>query len=325
MKIDNNGFKIHQYEVIDDELVFVDGLTRVGKSALNQLLNTVENVSHPQFIELLEQLIPLISQSEISIQAASSLLRLHLNERFYNFRIGRNLNFRFSDLTSIWNAKNPQDFFKLLSKPDGDEVLNLEKNQRIIHQFQTHDALTHFSKLKSMKLDFKMIELVRNPIDTIYSWYRRGWGERFDNADKRSFTMLFEFKDKMVPHYVHGMNEDYFKLSPIEKCVALHNHLIRKSIDEFKSLSEIDIKRLKFVSFEQMVTEPYVIMKEVADFLGSNLIENQSFYFSKARVPRKIHFNSEKRKFICSNINHNLLDELIDIEDHYAKNNYYGF
>ena len=176
-----------------------------------------------------------------------------------------------------------------------------------------------------MNLEFKMIELVRNPIDTIYSWYLRGWGERFDNADKRSFTMLFEFRDKVVPHYAHGMDENYFKLTPIEKCVALHNHLIRKSIDEFKSLSNIDSKRIKFITFEKMVTEPDVIMKDVADFLGSNLIENYSYYFSKARVPRNIYLNGEKRKFICSNINSNLLDELIDIENQYASNNYYGY
>ena len=39
----------------------------------------------------------------------------------------------------------------------------------------SHDIMTKFNYLK-FQINFKMIQIYRNPIDLVYSWYKRGWG-----------------------------------------------------------------------------------------------------------------------------------------------------
>ena len=51
--------------------------------------------------------------------------------------------------------------------------------------------------LDKLDINYKMIELYRNPIDNLYSWYTRGWGDRFQN-DPRSFTL--NITDKKVSY-----------------------------------------------------------------------------------------------------------------------------
>ena len=51
-----------------------------------------------------------------------------------------------------------------------------------------------------MKMNFKIIEIIRNPIDTVYSWYTRGLGTRYGN-DQRIFTLLIKKQKNIFPWY----------------------------------------------------------------------------------------------------------------------------
>ena len=51
--------KICEYQLLTKKIVFVDGLTRVGKTMLCTLLAYMRNVSPPQMIAPLEQLLPM--------------------------------------------------------------------------------------------------------------------------------------------------------------------------------------------------------------------------------------------------------------------------
>ena len=48
-----------------------------------------------------------------------------------------------------------------------------------------------------MKMNFKIIEIIRNPLDTVYSWYKRGLGSRYGN-DPRVFTLLIKKNKKTL-------------------------------------------------------------------------------------------------------------------------------
>ena len=139
--------QIFQYPLINPNIVFVDGISRVGKAALNQILMGLDNVSQPQFIELLEQVLPLATERLISSSIASAIIRLHLNQRIYNRAISRDINFRKADLTSIYNSNNPEQLISQLSTPDGDTVIkSIDKD--VILQFQTHDMMMHLESLR---------------------------------------------------------------------------------------------------------------------------------------------------------------------------------
>jgi hypothetical protein len=316
--------EICEYKLLKSEIVFVDGLTRVGKSMLNTIIASLEKVSHPQFIEPLEQLLPMYKTGHIDRNATSAFLRLYLNEKFYNYSLSRNLNFRYDDLTSVHNSTSSTDFFKNLSLSDGDEIIDNLENDNIIHQYQTHDILTHYELFSGLNIEVQIIELLRNPIDTIYSWYDRGWGNRFDNEDARSFTSLFKYENKTLPHYAIGYEDEYFTLNEMEKCVFLHNILLKRSLEEYRKLTDNQKNNILLIKYEDILEEPNKEIDKICTFLQTTKSECTEKAFKNARVPRVIKIEEREKKVneIKGNIKQELFDDLNNLVNQYEENLY---
>ena len=316
--------QICEVDLIKKDIVFIDGLTRVGKSMLNVLVASLDKLSHPQFFEPLEQLLPMYRNGHMDKSSISSFLRLQLNEKFYNYLLSRNLNFRYDDLTSIHNSTNYKAFFKNLSKQDGELVVDELINDNTIHQFQTHDILTQYKFFLDLKINVKIIELFRNPIDTIHSWYKRGWGNRFDKEDPRSFTSLFRYKGKTLPHYAIGCEEKYFSLNEMEKCVFLHNLLLEMSLHEYQKLSNKQKENILLIKFEDVISDPDIEIDRICSFLDSSKTEHTNTAFIKAKVPRDIVLEKREQKLseIKRAVNQDLFDDLINLENQYNNNLY---
>ena len=77
---------IFEYQMITDKVIFADGLTRSGKALLSNILLGFENVSSIQVLDILEQILPMLSNKKISKNATSSILRLYLIQQITNFR-----------------------------------------------------------------------------------------------------------------------------------------------------------------------------------------------------------------------------------------------
>ena len=82
-------------------LLLLEGHTRAGKFLLGKVLDGFEQIEHFQYVGLIEQLPFLERLGCISRDAAMSLLQIAVDENAYHLRIGRNLNFRNSDSSSL--------------------------------------------------------------------------------------------------------------------------------------------------------------------------------------------------------------------------------
>jgi hypothetical protein len=317
MEVNKN--QIYEYKLLKPNIVFVDGLTRVGKAMYNKIIASLENMTQPQFLEPLEQLLPMYKTGHIDKNAFSAFLRLHLNERAYNYNLSRNLNFRYDDLTSIHNANDSKGLFKNLSKHDGDEVVEELLNDNIMHQFQTHDILTNHSLFLDLNLGVKIIEVIRNPIDTIHSWYKRGWGERFDQEDPRSFTCLIKSNGKNLPHYAIGYEEKYFTLNKMEKCVFLHNKLLNQSIQEYSKLSNIEKENILILRYEDMLKNSEIEIDKICLFLNTKKTEYTQKAMIDAKVPRIAVDTDRENKLndISKHVSKELFDELTELTNIY--------
>lgn len=310
-----------EYKLLTNNIVFADGLTRTGKGLLSHLLLGFENFSSVQFINPLEQLLPMYIHKKISKNAISSFMRLYLNENFYNYKLSRNLNFRYDDLTSIHKTQDSSIFFRNLGKEDGDKVIEEILQDDTIYQFQTHDLLTQYKKFLDLGIKVLLIELFRHPADTVYSWYMRGWGKRFDNEDPRSGTTLFRYNEFTIPHYVIGHEDEYTSLNEMEKCVFMHNMLLKKSIKEYKNLSKKNKYRILLLKYEDLLINTDVEIKKISKFLETKPTSNMINIKLNARIPRDL--NIEKRKTILEYIkkqtNDLLFVELNDLIYSYTK------
>ena len=317
--------QICEYQVLTKKVVFVDGITRVGKSMLCTLLAYLRNVSPPQMINPLEQLLPMYATGHMDRNALSAYVRLLFNERFYNFSLSREANFRYDDLTSVHNSYRTKELFKNLDKVDGQAIIDGMAKDTDIFQFMTHDVLTHYSLFKELNIDVKVLELMRHPVDTVHSWYVRGWGERFDNEDPRSGATLFKFGEKTIPHYALGVEEQYLSLNPVEKCLFMHNRLLEKSLTNYNQLSVVDKKHILLLKFEDILQQPSQQIEKICLFIDSEPSEYIEKAFHDARVPRTFDLTTaraEKLKFIKDNVSDSLYTSLVSLSSRYDANFY---
>lgn len=317
--------QICEYEVLTKKIVFVDGITRVGKTMLCTLLAYLRNVSPPQMIAPLEQLLPMYATGHMDSNALSAYLRMLFNERFYNFKLSREANFRYDDLTSVHTSYRTKELFRNLHKADGDAVIDELGKDTDIFQFMTHDLLTHYSLFKDLNIDAKVLELMRHPVDTVHSWYVRGWGERFDNEDPRSGTTLFKFGEKTIPHYALGIEDQYLCLNSMEKCLLMHNRLIDKTLIQYGRLSLAEKSQIILLKFEDILKQPSQQIEKICRFIDSEPTEYMGKAFHDARLPRIFDPTAEREEklaFIRDNVNDSLYQALVSLSSRYDANCY---
>jgi len=298
-------FEYGLQEDLTPNLVFIDGLTRCGKSIFSPLIGTFERCEQIRFFSLIEQLIPAIMTESIELDFCRSLLRTQLNEFAYDMMLSRNANFRKGEQTSIYNHPEPEIYENRLNKPEGDGVISeIRSNERII-PIMTHDMMASMDSLIQLNLNFKMIEIYRHPIDLINSQFQRGWGKRFGN-DPRAFTLTVSKMGALYPWYAIGFEDMWESFSELERVVWMTLTLLEKSVTNHKELT--DKQNLLSIRFEDLVTTPNPVIAKITQFLRTQETKNTWEVLEKSNIPRMI--DKGKRISTFKHINKSIRPDL---------------
>ena len=179
--------------ILPKKIIFIDGISRSGKLFTGTLLSTFKNYEHLEFGLNFERLCPALEFKKINEDFAKSYINNYLNELIYNKYLSRNVNFRPTDRTGVVNTQNYKLYKKRLKMKEGDNIIKQIKKENKSLLFVTHDILTTIKAFNKLGLNYKMIEIFRNPFSLVMSWYKRGLGRRFGN-DQRLFSLLIKKK-----------------------------------------------------------------------------------------------------------------------------------
>ncbi|NTV29639.1 MAG: sulfotransferase [Candidatus Omnitrophica bacterium] len=282
-------------ENIAKNLVFIDGLPRCGKSLFSGILSSLDRFEHIKFFSLIEHIVPSAAVGAIDIGCAKAILRLNLNELIYNSFISRNVNFRPDDQTGIWNYKDPKVYFQRLSAPEGDSVVEEIRKGNHFVPFQTHDLLSNLSTLDKLEVDYRMLTLFRDPLDVCYSWWKRGWGDRF-GADPRAFTLLLKQGKDTLPWYSLEEPKRWLRANPQEKCVLNVLDIYNNSLKEYKAAAQPE--RLCPVFFEDFVQKPHQELDRICGFLNTSQTDFTERAIKLANCPRVLIQADKERKLL---------------------------
>jgi len=313
--------KLGLHENIAKNQIFIDGITRCGKSMFSHIVPSLENVEHIKFIEFIEQIVPALSLKLIDVDFAKNYVRLNMNILAYDNRLSRNVNFRPSDQTGVVNAVDPSLYQSRLQKQEGDEIIDELRTDRRFMVYQTHDLLVNLEFLNLLEIDYKMISLFRHPVDNIYSWWTRGWGKRF-GSDPRAFTLTLEHDNEKIPWYCAGMEELWKKQNEVERCVKTAGALIERSIEQYKKSKTKS--KIHILTFEEFCTAPENELNKICKFLGTKKSIFTSEKLHKARCPRVLRKEDRMNKIheFKQNISNALFEYLMDLSSDYEKNLY---
>jgi len=289
-----------------DQPLFISGLTRSGKTMLAPIISSLKRVEKVN-VNYQFEFIPMINiVNSLSDNVAVTIMRFFIENHVYENIIGRNINFRLNDLTSVWKANEPMEYISRLNNKEGDDVFeNIYKSGQIF-LLLVHDALWHGKIYFKAFPNLKMIHIDRHPTDLIYSWFNKGYGSDFYDTP-RNALLTIDWEEKILPYYAHTWEEEYINLPEMGRIIKMVNMIQNKGKQVYKSLPTKYKKNIFFIKYNEVVSNPKMAIENISKFLETKQSSYTPIAMQKAKVPRTIKLDERKNK-------QNLIKELSNQE-----------
>jgi len=253
-------------KVLEKDFVTITGMTRSGKSYLAPMVCSFKGTERLFMDNVFEQFPFLHSIGGLSDESAVYLLRYSFDTMTYDSMIGRNTNFRFNDLSSVWKTDDPEKYFMRLNAPDKDGVHEKIEKENPRFVFMLHNSLMHADILFKAFPSLKMLQMVRHPADLAHSWYLKGYGRDFWE-NPRVANLTIKWKENILPYYVVGWEKEYLSFSEMDRVIHLITRLIKRENGGFQSLSSKHKKQVLIIPFEGLVADPKQHLGKICNFL----------------------------------------------------------
>lgn len=315
------AIKLSHHKLLINNLIFIDGITRTGKTLMAKVLPSLQNFEQVEFADFVAFILAGESFKKVSQDFGEAFIVTGFNELAYSKLLGRKLNFRPSDFTTVKNFKNQKIYEKRFQVEEGNNIISKLKKNKNFFPYITHDVMVNHHLIKNMNFNYKIIELYRNPFDIVFSWWKRGWGTRFQN-DPRSITLLSKYNNTLCPWHVGGKERKWIKMNEVEKSASIISKLINNSIKNHKKIK--NSKKVLTISYENFLENPGSEIFRICKFLKTKKTKFTKQALIKQKCPGFIDKNKqlERRNFIKSNINKKLYKKLSDLSESYEKNIY---
>ena len=210
--------KLFLKESLCPKVLFIDGLARAGKSMVAPLVSNFRDVEYTQLQPSIDTILSLWRLGMVDDDAATAYLRVTMDIHIYDRAVGRNLNTRFADLSSVYNSLDSPEVFRRALDPDGLPALERFNETGKMPSFITVGSLPMVRLLFKASPEARVIQVMRHPVDTCDAWRRRGWGERF-GSDPLAFHLTVETGAAPAPWFAADFAEEFSRMKPIDRIV----------------------------------------------------------------------------------------------------------
>jgi hypothetical protein len=288
---------IYRPHTILRRLLLVDGVARCGKSLLCPILASLKDVEIERMEASYEYIAELYYMRKIEHDAAVTLIQQFSDEFIYNSFLSRNVNFRWQDHSSVFKNPNWMRYVRRLFAKEGPEIVKQINENNPILQTQSHDQMRYVNiYFDAYPSEFQMIEIIRNPIDQIDAWRRRGWGSRF-GEDPYDLTLCFKVKDKAVPFCALGWGEEYLEMAPMDRIVRMLYGLQMRNRAGYEKLSDDRKSKVYVIRFEDFVSDPFLHIEKIAAFLTTRTTRYTKSAVKGQKCPRKLSLEERAKKY----------------------------
>ena len=255
---------LHRKNTLLEKVILVDGQPGNGKSMLSVLLSSMQNIEHTRYSYLLEHICSLHYMQLIDNNVADVLIKLDLDNLIYDLIMGRNLNFRYKDLTSIFNSTKKIENFKRLFTEGDDSVPKIIKNKKPILNLIVHNFMqTGLPLFEAYKNKVFLIDLVRHPLYMVVQQHLYKLDHYEADDQSRNFTIDILKNGKQVPYWNYKNDLYDINSSPIEQVISDIYSLTKSQEDFRKKNSVLFAKQIITIPFEKFVFSPNNYLEEI--------------------------------------------------------------
>lgn len=264
----------------NSNVVLLDGLTGTGKTMIMKLLDTYDSVTPPKFNYQFEQILIGIDIEGINKDLGLQIIQLLLDQMKYDLAIGREINLRPRDLSSMLSSQKRFAYLFNMLRNDGNSVKNriqTENQDLLIVTHQILDAAKVISSISGKSLTH--ILCVRHPYFLVSHW--ESYIPMHGNSPT-DFTLV----NGTVPWFIKEFKNLYVDSNTKERAMISIIELLNKSLDYI----EQDPADLVVIDFENFVLHPFVYLERLSSILSDTNQNRLSKVLREQKLPRK-HIN----------------------------------
>ena len=284
--LNQKNLNINRKVCLAENVIIVDGQPGCGKTMFSSIISSLDRVEILNYAFEIEFIARLYKMNKITKDAAIGLILMFADHKLYQTMMGRETNFRYSDISSVFNNPFPLRYFKRIFQ-SGDKSIPVKINIiKPILSLTTHDLLNYAEPVFigfGKKLTF--IEIIRHPL---YMIKQQTINMKELTADHpRDVQVYFDYKGHSLPYFAHGWEQKFIDSNPVEKAIynmeqiANKNHLLR---DKYKK--KYDSKILT-IPFEKFVIDPKEFLDSILNFTKTKFTRKTKNVLLKQRIPRK--------------------------------------
>ena len=213
-------------------MVVVTGSLNSGKSMVAPIVSSLKKVEHLRKLIEIDQILHLTNLKKIKRETAVFLVRHYLDKSFYEQLIGRNINFRIGDETSVFTSKNPGELIDRIFTKRGEHLIQKHKKNKTIFCMDTHDGMMLYPIWRDVNRKYKFINIFRNPIENVNGCYNVGQGK----IEKIIFNELIMFKKNknIFPLYYLDKHKNYPKTNPMDRVIEEVLFCLKNEYENYK-------------------------------------------------------------------------------------------
>ena len=284
--MENNHPEVTRTPFLAPKIVIVDGLPGCGKTMLSPIVSALERVELMNYAYEVEYACVLNYLGRIQPDATKTLVRAFTDLKLYNTMMGRETNFRFSDLSSAFKDRPCRYLKRIFQK--GDEMIPERiKKEKPILNLTTHNLLG-MSDPVFMALGNRVvvIEVVRHPL---YMLKQQMLNMERLLANARHFTIYFKYQDQELPFWTWGWEECFVKSNALEKAIYMMEHWLKLAEDKTEKLKAEYGAQILVVPFEKFVIGPEPYLRKIEQLLETRVTAYTRRVMKKQKVPRKMY------------------------------------
>tara|TARA_B100002019_G_scaffold292322_1_gene315069 strand:+ start:1652 stop:2617 length:966 start_codon:yes stop_codon:yes gene_type:complete len=290
-------YKLKNYTNITENLVFISGVTRSGKSILCPIVSSFKNTENFTLNSIAEISTAMLSSNLISNDVAVYLIKSSYNEIFYNLSIGRNLNSKKFDYSSVTKHHLIKEYKNRISK--NEKKINFKKIlKKNLFPTMFHDLSYGLGILLKIFPKSKILNIDRHPVDLLTSWKKKGYGKKY-YYNNRNLILTFNSNGRLFPYYVKKNFKNYLNFKNDEERIINSFWEIQKvQKKNLRTMKQKDKKRYFSITFDDLTLNTNNCLNLLCKFLNKKKTKNTKSELKKQNCPRKIDLTKRRLKYV---------------------------
>ena len=134
----------------------------------------------------------------------------------------------------------------------------------------------------------------------------KGYGGDFYTNKRSSDSLVYDYKNEIIPHFAIGWEEKYLNLSGVDRIIHMIDRIIINHREAFKSLTVNQKQQILFVAFKDLTIKTSETIPKITNFLNTSVSEYTDKILLEERCPR--YYNSDEQKNKLEAIKKNATD-----------------